>query len=214
VVTGFACFGQGEILFNNREINVVPPVVSPIYLGLVGGALCNGTDTSLRAALLGGASTLTPAFIPGSRTNGPASGNPSAGNLDLLASANTGNTWVTFRTGSFAGFVAVGTDTGYDSGLAYGSVGLFQIVAWRGGFNTWISAYSAWASGTNSFAIVGASNPMILQVSATSTSLIPGLQGLESFSLQPPIPEPSSFALASLGALVWYLIRGRRKGLG
>jgi hypothetical protein len=77
-----SCFGQGQIEFNNRITFATPsPIIAPIYLDFVGGTPCDGTDTTLRAALLGGASTLTPAYIPGSRTNGPIGGAPVEGTL-------------------------------------------------------------------------------------------------------------------------------------
>jgi hypothetical protein len=120
-------------------------------------------------------------------------------------------TWVTFRTGTVAGSVAVTTDASRDSGLAYGSVGMFQIVAWRGPFTTWDAAYSAWLSSTNSSVILGASNPMILGVSMTSTSVEPALQGLESFALQSNIPEPSVLSLAPLAIGIMLVFRCRKR---
>jgi hypothetical protein len=207
-------FGQGLINFNNGNITATPgPVVAPIYLGSVGGTLVNGTDTSFRAALLGGQTDWTPAYIPGSRTNGPSSGPPEAGSLSPLASPSTGATWVTFRTGSLAGFVAVTTDSARSSGLAYGSTGMFQVVAWRGGFTTWTEAFAAWQSGTNTLIMVGASNPLNLAVTVTLDQPPPTLQGLESFALQtPPIPEPSAFLLAAAGAVIYFLFGRRARG--
>jgi hypothetical protein len=208
-------FGQGFVTFNNRITTATPnPIVSPIYLDFVGGIALDGTDTSFRAALLGGATSSIPAFIPGSRTNSTATGVQAEGTLSLLASPATGATWVMFRTGALSGFIELTTDSTRDSGLGFGATGMFQVVAWRGGFTTWVDAYSAWNSGTNSSVLIGASNPMILPVSVGPAQTdFPTLQGLESFTLKTSIPEPSSFALAVFGVMVWFWIRERRKQL-
>jgi hypothetical protein len=199
-------FGQGQVNFNNRNTAVTPNVVAPIYWESVGGNLASGTG--YRVALLGGSTSLTPAFIPFSRTNG-GFGPSTAGTLNLLTSPSTSATWATFRTGTVAGFAAVGTDSARDSGLPYGSTGLFQVVAWSGQFNTWIEAYNAAIA--DPFVGVGASNPLILPVTLNPTDLnVPALIGLESFAIVPFIPEPSSFALAGLSAAA-LLSFGRRK---
>lgn len=207
-----SAFGQGQVSFNNRNTTATPnPINSALYLDTVGGVLLAGTDTQFRAALLGGATTGTPAFVPGSRTNSTANGTvPAAGNLSLLASPASGATWATFRTGTLAGFFATGTDTARDSGLAYGSTGLFQVVAWNGGYNTWAQAYAAWVAGTPGVRI-GASNPLTLPVTQGPTDLaVPTLQGLESFAIVTPVPEPSTFALAGLGAAALLIFRRRK----
>jgi hypothetical protein len=130
--------GQGQVYFNNRNTAVTPNILAPIYLDVVGGPLLSGTG--FRVALLGGSTSSLPAYIPGSRTNSAAQ-SPTAGTLNLLVSPNgTGATWTTFRTGAVAGYAAVGTDSVRDSGLPYGSTGLFQVVAWQGSFNTWAEA--------------------------------------------------------------------------
>lgn len=204
-----SAFGQGQVIFNNRATAATPPVQSPFYIDSIGGTLMSGSDTTLRAALLGGATTLTPANIPGSRTNSAGGSVAAQGTLSLLASPATGATWATFRTGTLAGYVAVGTDSARDSGLVYGSTGLFQVVAWNGGYNDWASAYAAWLQGTPGVRI-GASNPMILPVSLSPTDTsVPTLTGLESFSIV-GVPEPSTFALVGLGAAALLIFRRRK----
>lgn len=202
-------FGQGTVQFQNRDTANVPNVNAPIYLDVVGGTLLNGTDTSLHAALLGGASTGTAAFIPNSRTNG-GSGASVVGTLSLLASPSTAATWTTFRTGAAAGYLGVGTDTARDTLQPFGGQAMVQVVAWNGGFTTWTAAYNAWASGTPGI-LIGASNPLVVTLPAGPTDPnLTRLVGLESFAIVPSVPEPSTLALAGLGAAALLFIRRRK----
>jgi len=193
-------FGQGQVSFNNRNLAATPnPVSSPIYSGVVGGTLLSGSD--FRAALLGGTTDAIPAHIPTSRTN-DFSSFVSGGTLLTLSSPTTVATWASFRTGTLAGFVAVGSDDIRDSQLAYGSTGQFQVVVWSGGYRAWNEAFAAWQAGTPGV-LIGASNPMILPVSLRPTDLdVPTLQGLESFAIV-AAPEPNSGILFGLGFAVW-----------
>jgi len=126
-------FGQGLIAFQNR--NIAAGVNSPIYLDFVGGTLLSGSG--YRVALLGGPTNAIPAYRAGSRTNDPHLGSKAiVGTLSMLGSPSTGATWTTFRTGTVAGYIAVGTDVARDSGLPYGSIGQFQLVAWSGNYNS------------------------------------------------------------------------------
>src|SRR5438128_2551048 len=90
-ICSLTAFGQGQVSFNNRATTATPnPIISPIYFDS-GAMPLSGTDTSFRAALLGGPTSSTAAFIPGSRTNG-ASGLPTPGTLSLLGEPNLGTT--------------------------------------------------------------------------------------------------------------------------
>jgi len=216
VLSALACtaasvYAQGFATFNNFD-PATPVVRSPIYLLTVGGAAPSGTDTQFRAALLGGTTGTPFAFITGSRTNS-ASGANSAGSLSLLASPNTGNaTWATFRTGTAAGFVAVGSDSPrVVPGVDFGGTAEVQVVAWSGGFSTWAQAYAAWLV-PGSGVLIGASNPLtvVLPASATDPN-IARLVGLESFAMVANvIPEPTTFALAGLGAAAMMIFRRRK----
>jgi hypothetical protein len=201
---------QGTVQFQNRDI--ANGINSPIYFNAVGGALANGTDTGLRAALLGGPAGTAYAYVPGSRTNGINYPSPQMGSLSMLASPSTGATWTTFRTGTLAGYLAIGSDAarvlpGIDYG---GNAAEVQIVAWAGAYNTWAEAYTAWV--TEGYDVwIGASNP--INVSTPFSAQDPNLTrlvGLESFALELNfIPEPSTFQLAGLGAAAMMIFRRR-----
>jgi len=197
-----SAFGQGQINFNNRVTSVTPAISAAVYVNSTdtnsGGFLASGTDTSYRAALLGGATT------------GTAASASTAGTLSLLASPSTAATWITFRTGTLAGFVAVGTDSARDSGLAYGSTGTFQMVAWQGTETTWAAAYADWKNGLIK---AGFSNPITSPVTTGPTDLaVPNLTGLNSFAITlAVVPEPSTFALAGMGVAALMIFRRRKQ---
>lgn len=209
VLTMFAAlaatsYGQGLVQFQNRDTASSPTVDAKIWLdGTNSGVALSGTQPLYRVALLGGSTSGQSAFI------GPTLASSRAGNLNLLSSPSTGATWTTFRTGAAAGYVGVGTDAGRDGG-AYGSTIQVQVVAWLGAFNDWNSAYAAWLSGDPTVKI-GASNAInvTLPASATDPNLT-RLVGLQSFAIVPNVPEPTSLALAGLGAAALMIFRRRK----
>jgi hypothetical protein len=190
-----SAFGQGQIQFNNRVTTTTPAVDALIRFGSSAGAPLSGTDTSFRAALIGGSTTGIPTT------------SDALGTLTLLASPTTQQTWVTFRTGAAAGYIAVGVDSARDALLPYGSQGIFQVVAWQGTQTTWAEAYQAWRAGQIA---AGFSNPITSSTTTGPTDLaVPSLIGLNSFFIA-QIPEPSSFALAGLGAAALLIFRRRK----
>jgi hypothetical protein len=195
--------GQGLIAFQNR--NTAVGINAPIYLNFVGDTLLNGTG--YRVALLGGPTNAIPAYRAGSRTNGPHLNHEVVvGTLSMLGSPSTGATWTTFRTGTAAGYVGVGTDVARDSGLPYGSIGQFQLVAWSGNYNSWPEAVDAYLGGDGLNNWIGAGNPMFLPTTlSASDQNLPTLQGLESFAIVNFVPEPSSLALFACGLAGWRL---------
>jgi hypothetical protein len=161
-----------------------------------------------RVALLGGSTSGQAAFISGSLFAGSTGANR-AGNLNMLSSPSSGASWTTFRTGAAAGYVGVGTDAGRDGG-AYGSTIQVQIVCWFGNFTDWNSAYAAWAAGDPTVKI-GASNAINVTLptgplDTTATRLV----GLQAFGIVSSVPEPTSMALAGLGAAAMLIFRRRK----
>ena len=205
-ITALTAFGQGRIIFNNTwsttTAGVNPlKVNAPVYYDL--GVPCDGSSPKqYRAALLGGSTSLVGASIIYDEPYFS-----SMGTLTMLSSPLTGNAVVTFRTGIAAGYINVSTDYSRDSGLAYGSTGKFQMVAWTGGYADWASAFTAWQNGVGG-ALVAASDVLVRPVSTGALDInTPDLQGLQSFYF---VPEPSAITLAALGAVA-LLISRRRK---
>lgn len=189
----WSAMGQGIVYFNNR---VTGSVDAKIYLDTIGGTALSGVDTSFKAALLGGATGSTAASLTG------------VGTLKQLSNPETGVSAVTFRTGAAAGYVS-SVNTGRDSQLAYGSTGMFQVVAWQGSYSTWAEAYAA-AFLPGSTVKIGFSNPVNVTVTANQTdTATPYLVGLNSFAIT-LVPEPSSMALAGLGAAALLIFRRRK----
>jgi hypothetical protein len=167
-------FAQGLVNFNNRVTSSSPTVDASISLYCPNGPRISGEDLQWRAALLGGPTNATPAQLY------------TDGTMTLLASPNTGATWVTFRTGGIAGYVAVGSDGARDSGLPYGSFGMFQVAVWHGTETTWRDARQ---NSTVGITLVDVSAPVIVQVSAATNSPS-NLAGLSAFYVRYWDDEP------------------------
>lgn len=193
-----SAFGQGQVNFVNIDKTVTPNILAIVTDG---GAAVSGT--AARAALLGGpAATGVPYAINGA--------NVTMGNLKDLANPNdpTGPTWVSFRTGAAAGYVAatprILTDVGYNASA------MLQMVVWTGNYNDWASALAgAKANGTDKVGVSSAWT-VTTTLSATDVNLAHNV-GLNAFSIAViPIPEPSTMALAGLGAAALLIFRRRK----
>lgn len=193
-------YGQGLVTFNNRDTASTPNILAPVTLN---GALASGT--AARIALLGGPN----ATGVGAVLNFGAPGS-TMGNLSLLASPNSGNTWVNFGTGGRAGFAAVGTDSGRVlSNVGFNADAKLQLVAWTGNFTDWSSAFAA---ALNDPTIqVGASAPWTVHTAADAITFPPVNTGMTPFSMGViAVPEPSTMALAGLGAAALLIFRRRK----
>jgi PEP-CTERM motif len=114
----------------------------------------------------------------------------------------------TFRTGAAAGFIAAIVDT--LQGILAGAVATLEIVAWdnsSGLFPTWTQASVAWWAG---LIAAGHSAPFTTTVNGGYLNNQDSVNQT-SFNLVPSIPEPSTCALAGLGAIALLAWRQRRK---
>jgi hypothetical protein len=181
---------SGPVYLTGNSFNDIPPGSTPyaasgcILIGTVGGM----TASTAFATLIG---------APGS--NVPES---------LMVPSISPPT--TFRSGSGSGFVVARTDT-FSNILPDAPVATFELVAWdnaSGLYPTWAQASVAAAFG---LIYGGHSAPFVIQsiggnanFSPVIVSSIPG-QGLQSFSIT--IPEPTTVALAGLGAAALLVFR-------
>jgi len=186
--------GQGQVLFNNLD------KAHGIYAIVTDGSGSPVSGTAARVALLGGpASTGVPYRWDSHPGDIYAC---TAGNLTMLASPNTGITWVNFRTGAAGGYVDVGTDSPRIlNDVGYNSPAMLQMVAWTGGWNDWVTAWNAFKADPGVGAMIGLSAPWIVTttLSPIDMQFAPNV-GLQPFQLALPIPEPSVIALAGLAA--------------
>jgi hypothetical protein len=202
-------FAQGTVIFNNR---IVGTVLTHVYGPLAGSPtshkIGNGTaDTNPGATdwtgytLVGttgglGAATTFSQLLAANGANTPEN--------QLLPSIPT----TTFRTGGAAGNIVGVTATLGNVPLDAANATV-EMVAWdnsSGLYSTWAQASVAWLGG-----LIAAGNSGPLNVAAIGgvQNSAPSLNGLQSFNLY-FIPEPTSFALAGLGAAAMLIFRRRK----
>jgi hypothetical protein len=197
-------FAQGTVVFNNRIGGTTHVWVGPgthqgngindnplgtfdyaangfHLIGTVGGPLAS----SMFAQLLGA----------------PGSGAPESTLLPGLPTT-------TFRTGAAAGNVAPTTAT-FANIPPDAPFGTFELVVWdnsSGFYPTWTQASVAWSAG---LILAGRSAPFVLQSIGGNVNTPPNLNpSLQSFGFG--VPEPSTFALAGLGAAALLIFRYRK----
>ena len=181
-------FGQGQVQFNNRV--TAAGVDAPI---MYNGVKADGTDPLIRAALLGGMPSATAATTA------------NAGTLSMLANPdNAGLTWVGFRTGAAAGYLNVGSAAArLIPDVNWGGSAQVQVVGWYGNYTSYAEAIAANAP-------VGVSPAFTLTLPSGPTDPnVANLVGLQSFTIG-GVPEPSTFALAGLGAAALVIFRRRK----
>jgi hypothetical protein len=133
--------------------------------------------------------------------------NGAAAPADSLA---PGGQTTTFRTGATLGRISLITDT--ITGLTPDSAAAtFAMVAWdnsSGNYPTWTAASAAWAAG---LIAAGESTPFTVAAIGGSVNQ-PPLAISTGFNLYyiATIPEPTSFALAGLGAAALLIFRRRK----
>jgi len=195
LVTGMSSFAQGFFIFANSTATAVyEPFTTASFArspATVYVALLYSTDTN--AVPLAGA-TATP-------TNSTTSGDWSKVMSDpnfVFAQRTGTNLLAKPGTGGFSGVFNGGT-VGIDNTVGGQTIKMYAI-AWE------VSAGNA--PGTGNY--LGHSNPFIFTL-GTSSSPAGNLagQGMQGFGVQ-PVPEPSTFALAGLGAAAMLIFRRRK----
>lgn len=185
VLVGLSAYAQGTVAFQNRD--TANGINAPIYDLTVGGTLLSGTG--YMAQLYAGAANLAESALK-----------PSGAAVD-------------FRTGAAAGFVNVGSAASRAiDGVAFGAEASVQIRAWSAAGGATYEAALAKAA-TDPTVHVGTSQILTVKTAASALNTPSPLTGLSSFAIvsmaSPIIPEPSTLALAALGAAA-LLIRRRQ----
>jgi hypothetical protein len=203
-LVGFAAsvLAQGTITYLNNGSGFKAPVYGPE----VGNTALRKTGNTT-AGIPTGTQVYTGALLAGSgfvAQYWAAQGNNMA--ESALIGATTLNT---FRTGTAAGFLAVTTATFQGIADAYASGGTVQLRAWdnsSGQYNTWDAARIAWNQG---LIAAGMSELFNIPSFGGQTVTAPNPVGITSFNIY-FIPEPTTFALAGLGAAALMIFRRRK----
>jgi len=182
-------FAQGLIVFGNH---ITGSVLAPIY-GPEPYDCCWQVQGNTANGFPAGTAIYTGPALSGSGFTVQLWGGPEANSLSPVAEA-------TFGTGNGAGYFASRMAT--IDGVAAGSPATVQLRAWdnQGGtLTTWAQAVSA---GTGlGLSLIFTTPPL-----GGGINVPPNLVGLTSFSIR-YVPEPSVFALAGLGAALWFVFR-------
>jgi len=214
VVSAATVFAQGTIVFNNLEASTrfrifapLPGAPGTIQTGNASTDAPAGTTVWTGYTVIGasasgqyGASATMAELLAGAGLNVPES--------SLLPATAGGIT--TFKTGGGAGYVAGTTPT--FGNLTPDSAGgaTVDMVVWddsSGQYATWAQASVAWQAGLIAAADSGPHN---LTAALGGTGTPPNLPNtFTSFNLY-FIPEPTSFALAGLGAAALLIFRRRK----
>lgn len=169
-----SAFGQGQVLFVNLDKTVTPQIQAMVVDARDGHPLAG---TEARAALLGGpVETAIPSIVD--RFQSVAR----RGNLSVLANPSDGSTWVNFRTGAAAGYVAASPRILKDVG--YGQQAVLQMVVWTGDSPDWDSALAA-AGRYPNYVLIGCSPAWtVTTTKSVFDTAFPSNMGLSAFSIQ------------------------------
>jgi len=115
----------------------------------------------------------------------------------------------TFRTGSASGNLPANLTATLGNVAKDAPFATLELVAWdnsSGLYSTWAQASSAWAAG---LIAAGRSNPINLASIGGDFNTPPNTVGFQSFSVY-LVPEPTTFALAGMGAAALLIFRRRK----
>jgi len=194
-------FGQGQVLFGNA---VSGSVRAPIY-----GISPLGNTVSQK----GNGATGLPAGTVDWTGYPVLSGSSYVAALMFAPGANAADsalTWAgvtsTFRTGTAVGFF-VNTPATL-AGVAAGDTATLQVFAWDNSSGAYADPAAAWSAWKGALIAGGSSSSFNLAVGG-GTITPPNLVGLTSFNLY-MVPEPTTMALAGLGAAALLIFRRRK----
>lgn len=195
-------FAQGTVLFANRIGTTLQAPIYGVNPGAPGVQVAGNSPTGIPA---GTADYGTAPKLDGTAYLAQLWGGPNATSL----SAATGTSLLGFRTGAGAGFIVATSDAAIIAGVTTGSSAALQVRAWdtQGGtLMTWAAAEGANANRGmsaifNSEALGGGAVPAANMIGFTSFNLV----GAAAVT-----PEPSTFALAGLGAAALLIFRRRK----
>jgi hypothetical protein len=199
-------FAQGTVELNNHVVGIG---VTHVWAGPVYLSGNSPNDTPAGTTVYGAGYLLigTTGGMVGITTYAQLLGANGAGAAEssLLPSTSPPTT---FRTGAGAGFFAATTAT-FNNIPPDAAAGSFELAVWdnsTGLYSTWIQASSAVAAGT----IFGGRSAefTLLQIGGTTFTPPDIVPAMQSFSIS--IPEPTTVALAGLGAAALLIFRRRK----
>jgi hypothetical protein len=208
LVTTSSVFAQGTVSFVNRSAGGTTHVyyTPAIRTQIQGNGAIDfpaGTTDYSGGILIG-----TTGGMTASTTYAQLLGAPGSGTAE--SSLLPGLPVTTFRTGAAAGNIALVTAT-FANIPQDAPVGTFEMVAWdnsSGLYPTWAQASVAWL---NNIIVAGRSAPFVLQNIGGTTFNPPNINpAVGSFNIHLIVPEPTTVALAGLGAAALLIFRRRK----
>jgi hypothetical protein len=210
LTTAASVFAQGTVTFANRIAGTGTTHVysGPGYRGGNGpGDVPPGSTDYAGFTLIGTVGGMNPSTTFAQLIGAPGSGTAESSMLPSQSPPTT------FRTGAAAGNIVAGTAT-FSNIQADAAVATFEMVVWdnsTGLYPTWAQASAAVK---NNVILGGASPAFVLQQIGGTTFTPPSIisatlgQGMQSFGI--PVPEPTTVALAGLGAAALLIFRRRK----
>jgi len=193
-------FAQGTIVFNNR---VVGSVVAPVY-NVNPADPTTAQSGNTQSGFPVGTTVYGGATLSGAGFTAQLWGAPGANQAVTSLVPATGYGTAGFRTGAAAGLWTTSTDAAIIPGAGEGSVATLQVRAWDNAGGT-VTTYDA----AKLQGLAYGSSALFNSQPLGGVSAPPNLVGLTSFSLV-AVPEPSTFALAGLGAVALLIFRRRK----